>query len=224
MTVSNSTFKITTKRKEHPNAVKYQGRPTMEFGSAFRSFILDLSEPEKVEAFLERRLVFEEEMTAEFFDSIQVGDVIGLGLASGFDEIGENPHDEAAAYKFKVLEIPEGQDILKVRNVTFESDKPNPRRAPHVGTELEVTFEDVSCGLGMSFAEILMRDGKPFGVSEEVEINVKFVDAQGNPLLPVETEDEATEASASPAAPATTAAPSESSAAPVAPVEAQETV
>jgi hypothetical protein len=169
VTVENNVFTIKSRRKEHPNAPKYVGRPTMEFGTAFRKFLGDIGP--NVDLFLAGKHIFEEEVTAEFFDSIKKNDIIGIGLAKGFNEIGENRHNEPAAYKFKVLKVNKKKDTLSVRNVTFEHPK-----SKHVGTECELAFEDISCALGMGFAEILERKGKPYGVSEEVELKIKIVD------------------------------------------------
>ena len=155
-------FTIKGKRKGHPNAEKYPGRPSMEFTNGLRNFLGDLSETER-DQFQEGTLVFEEESSAVFYDSIEVGDVVGLGVLQGFDE-----HKQPAAYKFKITEICEGQDLMKARNVTWEDAKARPE---YKGEEVEVAFEDFSVGFGMGFGEILERDGKPFGVSEEIDYN-----------------------------------------------------
>lgn len=172
MTIEN-TFTVKTKRKEHPNASKYPGRPSMEFGHSFRNFLSDIGQ-ENVDDFIDGKYIFEETLSADFFDSIQVGDVVGIGLVKGLNEFGENKHNEPAAYKFKILEIYKERDIMKARNVTFESPK-----GKHKGTELELAFEDLSCALGMGFGEILEREGKPYGVSEEIELKVKIVKVEG---------------------------------------------
>ena len=56
---------------------------------------------------------------------------------------------------------------MLARDVTYEHPKRN-----YKGEEVELTFQDISCAFGMGFGEILERDGKPFGVSEEIEIKV----------------------------------------------------
>jgi hypothetical protein len=175
MTVENNVFTIKTKRKEHPNAKKYPGRPCMEFGTAFRKFLDDIGS-KNTNALLDGTYIFEEEVSAEFFDSIQKDDVIGIGLIKGLNEFGENNYKEPSAYKFKVLQVNKDSDSLSVRNVTFEDEK-----SQHKGSEIELAFEDVSCALGMGYGEILERDGKPYGVSEEIEFKVKIVDYTKNP-------------------------------------------
>jgi len=180
MTIENNVFTVKSKRKEHPNATKYPGKPSMEFGTALRSFMSDIG-PTNLNALIEGKYIFDMEVSAKFFDSIQIGDVIGLGLVKGFNEVGENRHNEPAAYKFKVLDISKQNDTMKVRNVTFESEK-----GKHKGLELELAFEDLSSALGMGFGEILERDGKPYGVSEEIELKVKIVNL--NPTGSIEAQ------------------------------------
>lgn len=156
-------FTVTHKRKEHPNDRKYPGRPSMEFGTAVTKFLSDLDKQE-FEDFSKGELVFEEEVSAEFFDSILVGDVVGLGVLKGFDE-------SPCAYKWKILEVDTEADTIRARNCTWEDEKKHP---DYKGDEAVITFEEFSCGMGMGFGEILERDGKPFGVSEEIEQVIKI--------------------------------------------------
>ena len=162
MTVEiKDTFKVKTKRKEHPNASKYPGRPSLEFGTAVRKFLSEIT-AEQAEQFAESELVYEEEITAEFYDSILEGDIVGLGLFYGL-----NDKQQPSAHKFKILKIYPGEDKMVARDVTYEHPKRN-----YTGPERELTFQDISCAFGMGFGEILERDGKPFGVSEEIELTV----------------------------------------------------
>jgi hypothetical protein len=177
MTVEvQDTFTIKTKRTEHPNAGKYPGRPSMEFGTGLRQFMSDIG-MNNLDAFSKGSFVFEEEITAEFFDSIIPGDVVGLGILNGFNEAGENQKKEPCAYKFLILSVDKNTDTMQARNVTYEQLIKKRSRKGHEsdykGTEVELTFEEVSCAFGMGFGEILERDGKPYGVSEEVELKVK---------------------------------------------------
>jgi hypothetical protein len=157
-------FTVKTKRKEHPNARKYPGRPSMEFGTGLTKFLGDLDAAER-EQFQAGTLVFEEEVAAEFFDSILAGDVIGVGLLNGLENV-------PCTYKFKVLNVNSEADTMSVRNVTWEDKK---RRPEFEGETTELTFENLSCAVGMGFGEILERDGKPFGVSEDLEQVIKLV-------------------------------------------------
>ncbi len=158
-------FTVKSKRKEHPNARKYPGRPSMEFGTAVRKFLTDLDAEER-KLFQKGELVFEEEATAELFDSVLVGDVVGLGILRGLD-------DQPCAYQWKILSIDRDADTMQIRNCTWEDAKRNP---DFRGELAETTFEDFSTALGMGFGEILERDGKPFGVSEEIELTVKIME------------------------------------------------
>ena len=66
MTVEvKDTFTIKSKRKEHPNAGKYPGRPSMEFGTALRHFLSDIGGA-NLDAFERGEFVFDEEITSEF--------------------------------------------------------------------------------------------------------------------------------------------------------------
>lgn len=156
-------FTVTTTRKEHPNAKKYPGRPSMEFGSALQTFLSDLNAEERG-LFQKGELIFEETIAAEFFDGILAGDVVGLGVLRGFDE-------QPCAYKMKILSIDRDADTMHMRNVTWEDEKTRP---DYKGPEAMATFEEFSCALGLGFGEILMRDGKPFGVSEKIEQTIKI--------------------------------------------------
>lgn len=169
MTVEvKETFKIKKTTKEHPNATKYPGRQSMEFGSAVRQFMCELS-AQQLQEFAEDSLVFEEEVTSEFYDSILEGDVVGVGLFTGLNAFGLNPNRGPSAHKFKILKINAGEDTMLARDVTFEHPK-----SKTLGEEVTLTFELLSCAFGMGFGEILERDGKPYGVPLETEIEVKI--------------------------------------------------
>lgn len=163
-------FTVKYKRKEHPNARKYPGKPSMEFGTALRKFLTDLNAQER-DDFQKGELVFEEEASAEFFDSIEAGDVIGIGLLYGIKEPLFNKEGTPCTYLFEVLEIDKEADLMKARNVTFR-DKDGNVDEEICGQKVELAFEDLSAALGLGFGEILERDGKPFGVSEEIEQEV----------------------------------------------------
>ena len=170
-TEAKDSFTVKAKRTEHPNAAKYPGRPSLEFGSAIRAFLGELSYPEQ-DKLLAGTLVVEEEDSTEFYDSIEVGDIVGVGLWRGLNEQGENEHNEPAAYKFEITSI--DGDMMQARNVTIES-RMKKRNSDYKGDETELAYEDLSCALGTGYGEILERDGKPFGVSEEIEYTVRIV-------------------------------------------------
>lgn len=161
-------FNVKVKRKEHPSARKYPGGPSMEFGTALRKFLSDL-EPAEFEELQNGELIFEEHVTAEFFDSIRVGDTIGIGVLEGFE-------GEPTAYQFEVLSINVNDDIMCVKDVSIDEKSAKKYIDPNFkAPERELTFEEISVAFGMGFGEILMRDGRPYGVSEEIEREIVLV-------------------------------------------------
>lgn len=150
----SNTFKVT--RKDHPNERMYLGRATMETQGALNQALECLSS-EEFDKLALGTLIYDEESTAELFDSIQVGDVIGL--------CGLEPRVGWTSHQWEVLSIEKDLDMLKCKQ----------RHPPH--KEKIITFEDVSIGLLLGRGEILLRDGKPYGLSEdEQSYNVSIVD------------------------------------------------
>jgi hypothetical protein len=189
------TFKVKGKRKEHPMARKYPGRPSMEMTQALQKFYDDLDDSEK-EWFLKGTLVFEEAVVAPFFDALQEGDVIGLGLVKGYEEF-DTTHP--SALRFKIVKVYEGEDRIRVQNVSFEK---YPEMKHTLLQETDLCFEEISWGFGCGMADILERSGKMFGVSEEMEYEVvimgKETDVSGSvtgststpAALPINKEDD----------------------------------
>lgn len=203
MTVEKvDTFKMKGKRKEHPMARKYPGHPSQEFGNAYTKFLMDL-EPDEMEDFRKGTLVFEEEIVAEFYDAILEGDLIGLGVFNGVKEFDIT---HPCAYKFKVTKVHPGEDRITVMNVSFEGV----RGYEHSMQEIDLYFEDISHAFGAGFADILEREGKMFGVDEEIEYNIAIygdTDVSGSAeaaaatpaALPLGTEEATAEEAAEPA-------------------------
>ena len=163
MTIKHQEIRVKGRRVKHPNESKYVGRACMETLQSFTQ-IMECLEESEVDQLLEGTLVYDEESTVELFDEIKEGDIIGCVL-----------HEKNQGWvptQWKVSEIPEGEDMLKC--VT----RYKPER------ERDIYFEDISIGLVMGLAEILIRDDKPFGVSEEIEYVVHV------PLIEKEDEDE----------------------------------
>jgi hypothetical protein len=170
-------FTVKTKVTEHPNASKYPGRPSFEVSQSKIKFLNELSD-EEIDLLVDGKLIVEPEMSAQFFDSLLPNDVVGLALFTGLNELNMNIQQESTAYKFKVLDIDKSADTLRCRNISWESKNKKKNlsaQEEYRGQEVEIAFEDVSVALGMGFAEILERDGKPFGVPEEVEQEVVIV-------------------------------------------------
>ena len=120
----------------------------METQQAFLQ-VMECLEEKEVNQFLEGTLVYDEESTTELFDEIKEGDIIGC--------VTHVLNEGWVPAQWKVMEIPEGDDVLKCQT------RYEPKR------EREIFYEDVSIGLVMGMCEILLRDDKPYGVSEEID-------------------------------------------------------
>lgn len=153
--VEEQTIKI--KRKHHPNEHKYPGRASQETSNAIMKLMGTL-EPEQLSELEDKRLILEQESTEQLFDSILPGDIFGIGQfqdGKGF-----------VATKMKVEKIE--NDILYGKDVSNLKNQ----------FDIEVGFEEVSIANAIGFAEILMRDDKPYGVDLEVEYKVRLVEEE----------------------------------------------
>lgn len=178
MTVKiTDSFKVT--RKDHPNERLYNGRSTMENIQAFTQ-ALECLDPDDFDKLCTGTLVHDEERTAELFDSILPGDIIGLcSNVRGVGWVGEQ---------------------WSVLNVDLEADKLLCQSRFDEHKVREVFFEDISIGLLLGRAEILLRDGKPYGLPEdELSYHINIVDMSKpteettptqEPSQPEETETE----------------------------------
>jgi hypothetical protein len=161
--VIHMTMKITEeqtvkiRRKNHPNEGKYGGKASMETASALTK-LLSILEPSQLEELEERKLILNEESTAELFDSIRSEDVIGVAYFKD--------NEGLVSTKMKVSKIE--NDIIYGTDIVY-SKKHFP---------IEVTFEDVSLANAIGFAEILYRDNVPFGVDLDVELKVRLWEEQ----------------------------------------------
>lgn len=161
--VIHMTMKITEeqtvkiRRKNHPNEGKYGGKASMETASALTK-LLSILEPSQLEELEERKLILNEESTAELFDSIQTEDVIGVAYFKD--------NEGLVSTKMKVSKIE--NDIIYGTDIVY-SKKNFP---------IEVTFEDISLANAIGFAEILYRDNVPFGVDLDVELKVRLWEEQ----------------------------------------------
>ena len=165
--VEEQTIKI--KRKNHPNEHKYPGRASQETSNAIMKLMGTL-EPEQLSELEDKRLILEQESTEQLFDSILPGDIFGIGQfqdGKGF-----------VATKMKVEKIE--NDILYGKDVSNLKNQ----------FDIEVGFEEVSIANAIGFAEILMRDDKPYGVDLEVEYKVRLVEEEQSNSI--ETQNETT--------------------------------
>jgi hypothetical protein len=129
----------------------------METASALTK-LLSILEPSQLEELEERKLILNEESTAELFDSIRSEDVIGVAYFKD--------NEGLVSTKMKVSKIE--NDIIYGTDIVY-SKKHFP---------IEVTFEDVSLANAIGFAEILYRDNVPFGVDLDVELKVRLWEEQ----------------------------------------------
>jgi len=150
----NTSIKFT--RKNHPNERMYNGRPTMETMNAVMQ-ALECLDDDEFSKLATGELIYDEEATAELFDSFEVGDVIGLcAMVEGKGWIPE---------QWTILDIDVQGDKLFVES----------RYEPKI--ERDIFFEDISVGLLLGRAEILLRDNKPYGLSDEdMQVNITIVD------------------------------------------------
>jgi len=157
----------------------------MEFGTALRKFLSELDRDEFL-ALQKDELVFEEDVAAEFFDSIQEGDVVGVGLLHGLE-------GEPAAYRFQILSVNTEEDTMYAKDVSLDEKEMQKYHPDYKGAERELSFEEMSVAFGLGFGEILERDGKPFGVSEEIEQVVRIFGPKEELKDSEEKEEEPTE-------------------------------
>lgn len=143
-------------RKNHPNEKNYLGRATMETMQAFTQ-ALECLEGEEFDKLCDGTLIYDEERTGELFDAILADDIIGLCYnVRGVGWVAE---------QFKVLSIDKEADKMLCQS-RYNKEK-----------EQEFFFEDISIGLLLGRAEILIRDGKPFGLTDDqLNVTVKIVD------------------------------------------------
>lgn len=151
MTMKVQEQTISIDRKQHPNAVRYPCRATHEILEAGRKFISSLSQEER-DLLLQNDLILDEEETTELFDAFQENDIIGLGILrpNGF-------HTNT----YRIEKIHSGEDWMECENAYSKEME-------------EITFQDVSVGMSLGFAEILYRNDKPVGVSDKYEFTIKY--------------------------------------------------
>lgn len=166
---------IITERKRHPNDVRYPCRGSHEVLDAGRKLITFLhnDNPAQLEELKEGKLILDEEETAELYDSFQEKDVIGLGM---FRPTG-HPNSGFTSNMYTIEKIVEGEDYMECRNMRSSEIE-------------EISFQDVSIALALGLAEILYRDDKPFGISNEQEWKI---------LIPNEVDEAEKDESATPA-------------------------
>ena len=149
---------VTVKVKEHPNAFRYPGSATGDYFHAQVDYMTSLSEGEK-ELHSLGALVRDPAKVMEFVDTVEVGDVVGVGM--------------------NTLEVEsKGGMSLVCKNKLLKE------------TGIDVSMMELDEAIGMGYAEILYRDGKPYGVDQTKEVNVTIIGGKGevdtaaSPVLP----------------------------------------
>lgn len=158
MTMKVTEHVISTKRKKHPNDGRYPCRPSQELLHAGMKMMSTLSESDRT-LMKENRLVIDEEETAELYDEIREKDIIGVGILrkKGF-----------ISNKYEVATVVKDKDYLICQNLLTKENE-------------EISFQDISVGFALGFAEILYREEKPYGVSEEIEFTLKIHSEEEEP-------------------------------------------
>lgn len=154
---------IVTERKRHPNDVRYPCRGSHEVLDAGRKLITFLhnDDPSQLDLLKEGKLIIDEEETAELYDSFEEKDVIGLGI---FRPTG-HPNAGFTSNMYTIEKIHVDEDYMDCRNM----------RSAEIE---EISFQDVSVALALGLAEILYRDEKPYGISNEQEWKILLPDAE----------------------------------------------
>lgn len=141
---------IEAKRKIHPNASRYLGKKTtQEIQSATIKYLSSLS-PADVQN-VGTSFMSNEERTRDFFDFLEVGDVIGY-RAMMF-KIEDKTDDTISGPALKISR--DG------RSTSFE------------GPQTSVNIYNLDFALSISACEILYRNDKPFGVENEMSYKVR---------------------------------------------------
>lgn len=148
---------------KHPNEDRYPGRACYESQEALLQCMEALPDDDYI-ALVGGTLIHDEDETAALFDEMQVGDVIGVA----FNERGQG----MVPRLYKVLETKfEGRDIHLVEHLYHETLMEKRANAPK--RQHKLTFEQVSGGIVLGYAEILYRDEKPYGYTEQ-ELNKEY--------------------------------------------------
>lgn len=158
MTMKVQEQTITIQRKNHPNDVRYPCRPTHEVLEAGRKFITSLS-PQERNLLLKNDLILDENETSQLFDEFKENDIIGLGILR---------KDGFHSNMYRIEKIHVGEDWMECENAYSKEIE-------------DISFQDVSTGIALGFAEILYREDKPYGVSDSYEFTIKYETDEPDP-------------------------------------------
>ena len=154
---------LKAKRRYHPNEKKYDGRAsTADMLVAQIEFAGKLT-PEQSKLFKKNKLIYDQEKFDALFNDIGINDVIG--------------------YKGMIYKV---LSKHRQRGLSLSKRKFRNRNDEQVFTDVEdlkISIYDLDFMMNLNSAEILYKDGKPYGVSEDLEYKVKvevFTDENGN--------------------------------------------
>ncbi len=138
--------KVTIKRKVHPNDWKYPGQQNSENLKLTQVYVSSLSKEEMEQ--MDEGSSFQKDpaRTASLFAEILPNDEIGLDYA-----------------KYNVVE--KGDSILELKELNTR----------HLGTR-SVDLAELDFAIQTDRAEILRRDGKFYGATEDEEVTLKVID------------------------------------------------
>lgn len=151
----SETFQVKVKVKEHPNAWKYVGFSGREHSNALFKALSALT-PEQTKVWQHKTKLLNREAVKEFIASVKVGDQIGL-----------NTMVLSVVSKTKTAVV-----VLTVACSTQGTT------SSWVNPTIKITSKMVDKGLAIGWCEVLMRDGKPFGVDEYKTIDVTIADSR----------------------------------------------
>lgn len=148
---------IETDRKYHPNDGRYVGHAsTQEIMMGTVRFLSKLT-PEQSAQLQNNELLFDEERTNDFYDFLEVGDIVGV---------------KTNAYKI----LAKDEDDNGVRSLLLSKKTYNryDRKYEFSGEEERLSLYDLDFALSIGACEILYRNDKPYGVDNELSYKVKL--------------------------------------------------
>lgn len=180
--ISAEEFTLKAKRKYHPNEKNYIGCDSFQETMVAEIMFMGQLNAEQTKLYSKGKLIFSPETTEKFWGEILPNDLLG--------------------YKgnvYKVVRKTKSGLILNRRKPKYYRNDED----VYETAEFKVSKPDIDFALNTKFTEILYRDGKVYGMSEDMEVKVKIKlseDKDGN----LYTSTKSKEISASRAIPATT--------------------
>lgn len=140
------------KRKYHPNDEKYNNQESTRDSMVAEIKFMSTFTDEQSTLFSKGKLIATPEKTDEFWNTVQKDDILGF---------------RGNAYKV-VDKTKATIGLNKKKPMRYRSDEPT-----FLETKEKITKYEVDYALNIDFCEILYRDGKPYGLPEDMEYKVK---------------------------------------------------